>query len=82
MVPAPEGRHTMAHAFANLLTLVIFSTKEKPLPPLPGLPNTADVLAPHGSRRGLFSIGPSGPGKRKPELWSKDTSVWFPRQTW
>ena len=29
MVPAPEGRQTMAHTFANLLTPVIFSTKDR-----------------------------------------------------
>jgi hypothetical protein len=28
MVPAPEGRQTMAHTFANLLTHVIFSSKQ------------------------------------------------------
>src|SRR6516225_2929399 len=35
MVPAPEGRQTMAHTFANLLTPVIFSTKDRQplLPP-------------------------------------------------
>jgi len=29
MVPASEGRQTMAHTFANLLTHVIFSTKDR-----------------------------------------------------
>ena len=29
MVPAPEGRQAMAHTFANLLTHVIFSTKDR-----------------------------------------------------
>ena len=29
MVPAPEGRQTMAHTFANLLTHLIFSTKDR-----------------------------------------------------
>jgi REP element-mobilizing transposase RayT len=43
MVPALEGRQTMAHTFANLLTHVIFSTKDRQ--PLLTADLRADLLA-------------------------------------